>query len=343
MRIANVTEAMYGKEPPTDNLSEALNWYSSAVSKEQKKEWFLTYLQEIGEDTSVASIVPDSSFITAGSVARLWSRGVRTDSFLSKLEEFRKAIQKEGEEISLSFAADSKKKAAIKEGKFKAEVSEAVSHIETVIDEFMTEGSIKFDALEWIRSNKISQDVQKVIRDRYKKLLDEVIASETDPYLKEGYSNFSKKQKVSFINLLTDIVSTKPEKVSTRKPRRKKVKTPDKIVKKLQYLKEFKEMNLVSIDPELVVGSKSLWVYNVKYRVLTNYVSDSGLSVKGTTLLNINEEESKSKKVRKPNTTIVEVLKTGKVGLRKVFDNLTTGFLKINGRINKDTILLRVW
>ena len=73
-----------------------------------------------------------------------------------------------------------------------------------------------------------------------------------------------------------------------------------------------------------------------------SYVSDSGLAVKGSTLLNINEQETKSKKLRKPEVTVPEVMTAGKVPLRKVFDSLSTGFLKTNGRINKDTILLRV-
>lgn len=44
MRIANVNEAMYGKEPSAkDSLSTLLDYYSKAHTKEEKKTWFLEW------------------------------------------------------------------------------------------------------------------------------------------------------------------------------------------------------------------------------------------------------------------------------------------------------------
>ena len=355
MRIANENEAMYGKEPSVENLldptssdwssslSEALNWYNFSPSKEEKKKWFLTYLEEVGGDVQVASLVPEFHFITAGSIARLWSRGVKNDNFQEKLESYTSNIMKEGKSLSKQTAEIAAKKSALKSALLHREISEAVNHIDTVIDGFVQTGKTTFDAATWIRTNKVSKEVQEAIQNRFQKLLDEVVASDTDPYLKEGYSNYTKKQKTLLLALLTDIVNTKIAKVpGVRKTRKKKAVSPEKMVKRLKYMKSFKELSIESIDPTIIVGATSLWVYNTKYRILTNYVSDSGLAVKGTTLLNINEEETKSKKLRKPEVTVPEVMTAGKVPLRKVFDNLTTGFLKVNGRINKDTILLRV-
>jgi hypothetical protein len=46
--------------------------------------------------------------------------------------------------------------------------------------------------------------------------------------------------------------------------------------------------------------------------------------------------------LRKPDVITKQVLEAGKVQLRKVLTDLTTTETKLNGRINADTILLRV-
>ena len=54
MRLANVNEAMYGKEPSAldTSLSDLLDYYSQAHTKEEKKKWFLEYYES---DSSVKS------------------------------------------------------------------------------------------------------------------------------------------------------------------------------------------------------------------------------------------------------------------------------------------------
>jgi len=344
MRIANEVEAMYGKEPGIDDISEALNWYSAVPSKEEKKQWFLDYLQDIGSDVATASLVPEFYFISAGSIARLWMRGHQTDDFAEKLQAFKSEILAQGKILQSEAQTTADKKAKAKSLLFKKEVSEAAAHIDLLIDSWMEGNKISLDVESWIKNNKISKEVREEIKKKFSKMLLEVEASDSDPEIAEYYSKYSKKQKANLIQVLSDLmtISSVAADKASRKPRKKKEKSPAKIVKNLKFLKDFKDLNLTSIDPEIIVGAKSLWVYNVKYRILTNYVSDTGLTVKGTTLLNINEQESRSKKLRKPEGTVPEVLSAGKVALRKVFENLTTGFLKVNGRINKETILLRV-
>jgi hypothetical protein len=85
-------------------------------------------------------------------------------------------------------------------------------------------------------------------------------------------------------------------------------------------------------------------VYNTKTRKLGCYVADDagGLSVKGSSLLNFTESKSVSKKLRKPEATLPEVLKGGKVYLRNALDNIKAVATPLTGRINSDTILLRI-
>jgi len=129
-----------------------------------------------------------------------------------------------------------------------------------------------------------------------------------------------------------------------RKPRAKKVKPASVLVSKLQFLPEFKELNITSVDPKGIINATQLWVFNPKTRNLSVYhaVGRSGLSVRGTTITGYDTDASVTKKVRKPEQVIPQVLNAGKVDLRSIMKNLSTTESKANGRINKDTILLRV-
>ena len=87
-----------------------------------------------------------------------------------------------------------------------------------------------------------------------------------------------------------------------------------------------------------------LWVFNTKTRKLGVYHADDagGFSVSGTTITNYTESKSISKTVRKPDLLLPEVLKAGKIALRNLLTGIATKESLLNGRINKDIVLLRV-
>jgi hypothetical protein len=85
-------------------------------------------------------------------------------------------------------------------------------------------------------------------------------------------------------------------------------------------------------------------VYNTKYRTLGVYVCNNshGFAVKGCTILNYDASESLCKKLRKPEDVLPKVLEAGKVALRKILPTVRSKEKKLTGRINGDTILLKV-
>jgi len=129
-----------------------------------------------------------------------------------------------------------------------------------------------------------------------------------------------------------------------RKPREKKAKSAVDLVKNLKYQKEEPSLKIVSVHPTELVGCAQLWTYNTKYKKLSRYdsVGPAGIQVKGTTLIGYDVETSMSKGLRKPEASIQALLGAGKVSLRKLMDEIKTVESKPNGRINQDTILLRV-
>jgi hypothetical protein len=67
-----------------------------------------------------------------------------------------------------------------------------------------------------------------------------------------------------------------------------------------------------------------------------------GLTIKGTTIQNFNVETSIGKRLRKPDLVVKQVLDGGKIVLKKLLDGLTTKPAELTGRINSDTIIVRV-
>ena len=168
-----------------------------------------------------------------------------------------------------------------------------------------------------------------------------------DTDFKYAYRHMTKKQIKERIALFEGIINDcksyvgNNRKAVVRKPRKIKPKSDTVIVKSLKCQKEDVDLKIVSIDPTKIVGAKELWTFNTKYNVLAHYVSDTGLSVKGTTLQNVNDKLSSQKKLRKPDQVLPDITgSTSKAAIRS-FEAVTTKASEPNGRINEHTVLLR--
>jgi len=165
--------------------------------------------------------------------------------------------------------------------------------------------------------------------------------------LREGYGHLKKAQIKLWIDVLEAITSACDMVIdkakATRKPRVKKAPSKEKLVAKIKYCKEDSKLSLVSANPLEILDAKEVWVYNVKTRKLGKYVAEehATIQVKGTTLQFFDEKTSIQKTLRKPDETLKEFKKAGKVALRKFMDDIKTTDIKLNGRLNSDTIILK--
>ena len=161
-------------------------------------------------------------------------------------------------------------------------------------------------------------------------------------------SHRSKKQIRNLIAFYQDIMSAcdmlAQEAKVNRKPRKSKAVSKDKVVSKLKYKKTDDTLKLVSINPTDIIGAKELWVYNTKSRKLGKYVAleYQELGVKGASIVNFSETNSICKTLRKPEEKLKEFKSAGKVQLRKFLDDINATDTKMNGRINEETILLKI-
>jgi hypothetical protein len=169
-----------------------------------------------------------------------------------------------------------------------------------------------------------------------------------DDQLKEGYSRLTKPQLRRYLefvnNIISDAESIAQVKKATRKTRKPKEKSANQLTSKLKYLKESGPYKIASIDPNKIIKAQTLIVFNSKYKKLGIYAAadSNGLSVKGTTIINYDTAKSVSKTLRKPEDILPSVLATGKLALNKMFTGIKTASSSLNGRINEDTILVRI-
>jgi hypothetical protein len=164
----------------------------------------------------------------------------------------------------------------------------------------------------------------------------------------EGYSHVKKSSLKHRINvcksMLEDMERIKSASKATRTIKISRPKAADKQVSKLQYKNLDDEYKIVSMHPIGIIGKRRLYTFNTKHRELNMYYTDDpkGFQVSGSTLKRFDKEQSIKIRLRKPNDILPLVLNKTPIQLQKELSALKTKVQVPNGRINNDTILLRV-
>lgn len=228
---------------------------------------------------------------------------------------------------------------------------EYIGDIEGVYDEVIMGGDPAPGVYDYCKVNNVPQVQANKIATHFQKYVAELTEAQTgkDAQLKEGYSHYKSKdfkRHLAFLNkVIEECDSYYKIKQTTRKARVPKAPSKEKLVGKMKFLVEDKLLKIASVSPASIVGAEELWVYNTRTRKLGRYVADEyakTLSVKGTTIIGFDESKSVTKTLRKPDSQIKEFMKAGKVQTRKFMDTVKTTETRLNGRINSDTLLLKV-
>lgn len=363
MRYTSVKEyekSLTGGEPSWQDgntlLSTALNWYNYHSDYKESKKFAIQYLKHIKENKNVISKiekVPDDKFQNLGFVCRMEMRGAPLSekqknwikTFFINLERLKQKEEKPKEKEVVTNTLSIQDRVQEKSKEFIAE-------LEGNLDKCIESKNFKtFKPYELLLQIGVKSAHTSSIKKFFEKRLTEfqTVLTSNDAAIKEGYSNFSKKQLKEYVELLNTVIAD-CDKISqnaklTRAPRKKKPKSVDKVLEKVQYKKSDTELKLVSINPSEILGCKQLWVYNTKLRKLGVYNAKDadGLSVKGTTLLNFVEDSSVQKTLRKPDVVLSALLKASKTSIKKTFDAVNSVESQLTGRLNADTILLKVF
>lgn len=353
-RIIDSNVVMYGHEPKFDRelskieLMATLNWYTQNKDTRDAVKYANDYFKK-NYKLNVENVIKEYP-TTFGFVCRILSNGgIINEKDITWFNETILKIKNDLANYKVEVVVDDKPVMPNIQDRIKEKASECIGELEGLLDEYTLSkftsnpkpyGVMHTLNIKGVHTNRILEHWKR-IRAEY----DTVLTTE-DELIKEGYSNFSKteiKKIVGFCDsIITDCMKVVDEANKSRKPRQRKQKTPEQLVSKLKYLD--KHEALVSENPKDIIGAIQLWVYNTKSRKLGCYNADdaSGLSVKGSSIIGFNESKSTQKKLRKPEVTLPEILKGGKVYLRTALDDIKAVPATLNGRLNTDTILLRI-
>lgn len=234
-----------------------------------------------------------------------------------------------------------------------AKAMDCQAELETQWDEYIDsdiKANQKFPKFrEYMKLHNVLPQHIHIIKEEWimlKAEIDGAIEGE-DEQLVEGYSVYNKNQLKNMSKyceaVLQDCDVYVDWKKTSVKPRKKKLKTPEQMVKKLQYCESYAELKLKSIDPTEIVRATQMWVYNVKNRKLQYYKAEenSGFIVKGTTISGFHTTESQQKTLRKPAETLKKIKVASKDNAKMAFDLLKTTGTACNGRFNKNLVIIK--
>ena len=353
-RIIDSNVVMYGHEPKFDRelskieLMATLNWYTQNKDTRDAVKYANDYFRK-NYKLNIENVIKEYP-TTFGFVCRILNNGgIINEKDITWFNETILKIKNDLANYKVEVVVDDKPVMPNIQDRIREKASECIGELEGLLDEYTLSkftsnpkpyGVMHTLNIKGVHTNRILEHWKR-IRAEY----DTVLTTE-DELIKEGYSNFSKteiKKIVGFCDsIITDCMKVVDEANKSRKPRQRKQKTPEQLVSKLKYLD--KHEALISENSKDIIGAIQLWVYNTKSRKLGCYNADdaSGLSVKGSSIIGFNESKSTQKKLRKPEVTLPEILKGGKVYLRTALDDIKAVPATLNGRLNTDTILLRI-
>lgn len=228
--------------------------------------------------------------------------------------------------------------------------AEQLGDLEGAYDDIVKRVSNTFKAYDYFTKNNVPQSQLAKFEELILLRQTEILAAQQgkDVQLTEAYKHYKaadyKRHLAFFKQCLEDIAQYRSVKKATKKARIKKPTSKDKLVSKVQYLKEDKVLKIVSINPVEIIGAKALWVYNVKTRKLGRYQADdmAELGIKGTSIVNFDAMKSVGKIIRKPAEKLREFMRAGKVQTKKFLTDIKATETKLAGRLNTDTVLLKV-
>jgi len=327
-------------------LSRAFNFYNQDNDKKAARTYLKSYIKHKNLAVNLDSASDGDIILTYGWLPRMVMNGnVLTTQHTEKLDKYimtlptTKVVVKVVEKAPRPSVQDY----------MQDKIAEVIGELEGQVDAFLTEDK-EFDLYNYLQANSIPKpyckDIDTWARKRGIEFTE--VYKTTDRDIKEGYSNISRRQQANLVKLfgsfIVDLEKYTQFKKANRKPRVTKAKPPAVQVARIKFKKEDAELGIKSVNPSEMVGASQVWVYNVKYKRLAAYRSDSvhGIQVKGSTLQNYDPDMSECRSIRRPEAFLKILLDASKVKLRKLLSDLTTKGYDVTGRINDECIIVRV-
>lgn len=330
-----------GKEPEFSNdkvvsnveLVRCYNWYNYFKDRDDSKK----YIQDFCEANNIPYDLSFHTNMTMGWLARMVSRGAVLDfNVWNKLNSYVFSLNQSREQANDNVSRSTTNKLEL-----------WLPDIEKAVDNF----NQPFDCYQFIVANNIPQLYVKQIADYYRPIAAEIelVKTKKDPQLNEGYKIFSRADIIAYQKMIQTIIDDCERYLGNvkkeRKPKKKRTKSIDTVLKYFKYLKHDDQLKLSSEDPSKIIGSSTLYVLNRKNNVLTMFVAKDGetLAINRMSIINYDETKTISKRVgRKVEAVINSIVTANKKARMKILDTVKSEPTKTTDRINESCLLIRI-
>lgn len=349
-------ERCYGKDEPLlsslpsyAELIRTWSWYNYFYTSEDAKDFAISYLKSLKDKADlvkkISKVDSHELHVIGWNCRILHTGGILPDDITNrmwkKLESLEPKVKKKD-------PADEFPKVDIQERIYKT--TKTISDLESILDAYYT-NSEECDIAKWFRDRAIKPQAAKKVISYYTPLYNEVYQAINgkDQDLKEGYSRWNKKTLKRYMEFIKSIISSaeicaSSGIVKTRKPLAKKVKPASALVTKMKYMDKSDSYEIKSIKPESIIGCSTLIIFlpNSNKLGIINAMNDSGLSVRGSSITGYDENTSFVQILRNPKEVLPGLISSPKRSLKGILSNFKTVKRTFNGRININTVLLRV-
>lgn len=334
-------EPVFKGEPTPAELCRAFNWYNSMATEDDAREYVKQWMTDNNGAKFVKMMmkIPSNHFpLTTAWVYRILSRGVTLPKH--EIEYAHRLLADAMKHQEAEKAETPKTDQPNIQQRIRERVADIIGDVEEMLDRAAT-----INMYEWLQKNEIPAQHAKKIAEFYKPLAEEYLYAMTEN--KEGYERYTKAELKQKHETVSNIVSD-CEKYSGNTKKAKAVRKPrpvstEKLLKNVKFLKESKEYKIASVSPEKILNAQEVFLFNTRYGTVSHVkaLDRGGLSIKGTTIIKHDENESKTYKTGRKTQAIVDGIAKGtKTSIKKILLDLKSDVC--NTRLNENTVILKV-
>ena len=209
-----------------------------------------------------------------------------------------------------------------------------------------------YKVLNMLRGKGCKAQQARYIKSFFQRGYDELLelaSGNADEQLREAYSRHARKNIRKLIDFYESVLTAcdqiAAEAKVIKKPRARKVRPAEDLVKRVKFKVSDDKLGIASIPPAQLVKAQTAVVYNTKTRKLGLYyaINSEGFGIKGTTITNFTEK-SFQKTLRKPDIQLKEFKEQNtQKRVETWFSKIKTTETAMNGRMNEEIVLLKIF
>jgi methyl-accepting chemotaxis protein len=240
--------------------------------------------------------------------------------------------------------------------RIREQAGQMTEEIDVAIDNWIIDAEAfdpkAFKMVSLLRGKGAKAAQARYIKSFYQRSMDELhelASGNGDEQLREGYKHAARKNVKKLIEFYESIMSAceqiAQEAKILKKPRAKKAKPAEDLVKKLKFKAIDDKLSVVSVPATGLIGAQGAVVYNSKTRKIGVYISktSAGLNVRGTSIIDFTEK-SFQKTLRKPDVQLKEFKEQNtQKRIETWFQKIKATETMLNGRMNVDIMILKVF